>query len=226
MVKIYYFSGAGHSKRVAEFLAHRLDTEAQEIRQDVKASGDTLAVIFPVYCQNVPDPVARFLQKAEAKHFVLIATYGRMSYGNVIYEASNLVSGDVIAAAYLPCGHTYLGQADSPDLSGLEGIFERIEAPKAVAIPPSYKSAWADIFPNLRSRIGVKIIKNSRCTECAVCESVCPMGEISKGVTNKRCIRCLKCVCACPENALDVKYNAVLRLYLKKKPKNDKVVYL
>lgn len=226
MVEVYYFSGAGHSRQVAEFFAGRLDASSHQIRRDTKAVCDTLVVVFPVYCQNVPEVVAQFLRKSDAKHFVLVATYGRMSYGNVLFEASEMVSGEVIAAAYLPCGHTYLGQTDLPDLNGLDGIFERIENPKAVAIPPSHKSAWADILPDTRSRIGVKITKNSRCTECGACEVICPMAVISKGVPDKRCIRCLGCVSTCPEKALDVKYNAFLRLYLKKNPKNDRVIYL
>ena len=107
MIRIYCFSGSGHSLAVAKELSQMLDCEIRP-NDNKTATEDTAAVVFPVYCQNIPKPVKRFLKGLEAKYVALIATYGKISYGNVLYEAQKLLHRLVIAGAYIPMGHTYL----------------------------------------------------------------------------------------------------------------------
>ena len=90
MITVYCFSGSGHSLAVSKELSKLLDCEISPI-DNKTTTADTAIVVFPVYCQNIPKPVKRFLKGLEAKYVALIATYGKISYGNVLYEAQKLL---------------------------------------------------------------------------------------------------------------------------------------
>ena len=227
MVTVFYFSGSGHSLAVAKELSEMLACKLTPIASKRESiTEETAVVVFPVYCQNIPKPVAAFLKQMQSKYIVLIATYGKISYGRVLYEAQMLVQGDVIAGAYIPTGHTFLDGDYAFDKTQLTPIVDRIRTPKKVRIPKTRKDLLANIFPDLRSRVGVKIIKGAQCTNCGVCEQECPMGAIRNGKTGSNCIRCLRCVINCPQKALQYKNSRVLDAYLKSNYLDDTVLYL
>lgn len=228
MISIYCFSGSGHSLAVAKALSELLECKIYRISFESKISSadETALVVFPVYCQNIPKPVKCFLKSLSAKHIALIATYGKISYGNVLYEAQKLVCGEIIAGAYIPIGHTFLDGDCSFDSEFLLPIAERLKQPQTIRIPRSGKNPLADIFPDLRSRIGVQIIKDDRCINCGLCEKQCPTGAIRKGRINSSCIRCLSCVTNCPQKALKYKNNWILNNYLRNYFKEEYVLYI
>ena len=228
MTEVYYFSGSGHSFAVAKDISKQLRCEIAEIggKNERRSMGETTIVVFPVYCQNIPGPVKVFLQKIPSKYIVLIATYGKISYGNVLYEAQKLVRGEVIAGAYIPTGHTFLNGGYFFDAAVLPPIAERIKSPQEVHIPKTCKNPLSNIFPAFRSRIGVKIIKNNHCSNCGICEKNCPAEAIKNGKINSKCIRCLRCVTNCPQKALQHKNRQILKKYLKSHYKEEVVLYL
>ena len=142
MTKIYCFSGSGHSFAVAKALSDMLDCKVAWIgfKNEIISKDDTAVVVFPVYCQNIPKPVKSFLKTLFVQHIVLIATYGKISYGNVLYEAQKLVHGDIIAGAYIPIGHSFLDGDCSFDTEYLIPISERIKAAKKIHIPKTHKN--------------------------------------------------------------------------------------
>lgn len=217
MTAIFCFSGSGHSRVVAEFVAKKLNCCIHFIHPNMPtstASIETAIIVFPVYCQNIPNPVKSFLKSIRAKSIVLIATYGKISCGNVLLEAKKLVSGTVIAGACVPIGHTFLNGTFEFDKGALSPIFERIQHPCAAKIPQRKKNLFADFFPAWRSRAAVKIVRANHCNHCNLCGQNCPMKAIKNGMTNKKCIRCLKCVTNCPHKALSFKNSFVLEKYL------------
>lgn len=228
MIKVYYFSGSGHSFAVAKFISQQLNCEisATDGKEERLSAEKTVVVVFPVYCQNIPKPVKIFLQNLTSKYVVLIATYGKISYGRVLYEAQKLVSGEVIAGAYIPMGHTFLSGDYSFDTEILSPIIERIKLPQRVHIPKTRKNPLSNIVPALRSRISVEITKNKDCNNCGVCEKYCPVGAFKNGRINSKCIRCLRCVTNCPQQALQYKNRRILKKYLDSFHKDEIVVYL
>lgn len=228
MTVVYCFSGSGHSLAVANFIAKQLCCDVNEISTETEtlSSKETAIVVFPVYCQNIPEPVKLFLQKLTSEYVVLIATYGKISYGNVLYEAEKMVRSQVIAGAYVPTGHTFLNGSPDFDANALMPIIQRIKAPQKAYIPKTKKNLLADISPAWRSRIGVKLIRTNACRLCNVCKMNCPMNAIENGKTNSKCIRCLRCVANCPHKALQFKNRWILQKYLKCQNKDEFKLYL
>lgn len=225
MTEVFYFSGSGHSFAVAKAVSERLGCGLAEISKNIPAA-ETAVVVFPVYCQNIPGPVKAFLQSQPSKYIALIATYGKISYGNVLFEAQRLVRGEVIAGAYIPTGHTFLDEEASFDVSVLLPLLARINAPQRAHIQKTRKNPLSDLSPALRSRLGVKIIKNQHCNHCGLCEKHCPTGAIRNGRISANCIRCLRCVASCPQKALWHQNRWILKKYLERRRKEEAVLYL
>ena len=129
---VYYFSGSGNTKEVATHIAQELDFPLKEIFKDTPDRTETAVVVFPVYCQNIPKPVKRFLETLECEKIALIATYGRISHGNVLKECEKIVKAKIVAAAYVPCRHSYLDVNDGFDKASLKPLITKIKQSNAM----------------------------------------------------------------------------------------------
>lgn len=226
MIAVYCFSGAGHSWNLAEWVADRSGAPVCRIGTQDAKQADVAVVVFPVYCQNIPQPVRRFLPTLAAEHVVLLATYGGISPGNVLQEAARAVAGTVIAAAAVPTGHSLLGEPACADYSALTPLFDRMAHPKRVKIPRLLKNPFSDVFPSWRSRIGVAMRCTPECTHCKRCELSCPQQAMHDGRPDHSCIRCLRCVGVCPENALQFSARPVTKCYLRRRRSDRWYIFL
>lgn len=226
MYKIFYFSGSGKSRRFAEFLGKELHTEVFDLTKTNDFYAETAIVVFPVYCQNLPDPVIDFLKKLKSENIAFAATYGRKSYGNIIEDAAKISSGKFIGGICIPCGHSFLNEPDDFNFESVMPFIERIKNPRLAKPEHSSKDFYADFIPAKRTRIGIKIKKNNNCTNCGKCSENCPTKSIENGIINKNCIRCLRCVTECPEKALECKTLWFMKAYLIPKRKNEIKFYL
>ena len=228
MTAVYCFSATGRTRRVAQYMARMLSCQISELSMAWRPDSykvDTAVVVFPVYCQSIPLPVRKALPLISASDFILIAAYGRKSFGNALGEAVKLVKGRVIAGAYVPVGHTYLNEQLETDLSRLDPLLLRIANPKPIRIPTSWKNPFASFFPLQRGKLGVRITRGKNCDNCGLCTKLCPMHTMVDGKPGKSCIRCLRCVHICPQNALRATLHPCLKQYLNGKRKNDFWVY-
>ena len=217
MITVIYFTGSGHSQAVAEWMADKLSCKAtaqESLGNPVE--NVTTVVVFPVYCQNVPPPVVAFLKQLRAPHVGLIATYGGFSHGNVLWEAQRILGERVIFGAYLPTGHSCLGEPATFDTIALEPLLQRCESPSAAIMPRTPKNPLADLAPAWRSRTGIRMMRTETCDGCGLCTRLCPMGAMRNGISSRKCIRCLRCVSNCPRQALIIKNTLPMRLYFQK----------
>lgn len=230
MNAVIYYSNTGESKRIANYVAEKTGFCLVDLTTVVEYKYDTAVVVFPVYCQNIPATVAKFLQRLQTKYTALVATYGKMHHGNVLYEIQRKYRLDVIAAAYVPTKHAYLNEPRFDGFDKLTPLINKLtdgeKRPTTVKIPKSNKNPMADFAPTWRSRQGVKIVKSDRCNGCGQCEKLCPEHAISSGKTNRNCIRCARCVNNCPQGALSLKLTYPMRKYLKRRKKDELVIYV
>lgn len=223
---VIYYSSTGQSKRIAEYFALKTGFELFDIFSLTEYEFETAILVFPVYCQNVPEYVKGFLKKLSVKALAVIATYGKMCHGNVLYEIQRRNAHNIIAAAYVPTKHSYLNDTEFSDFGSLNVILTKINNPTPVKIGKSYKNPLSGICKGLRSRLGVKIYRDGRCDGCGVCNAVCKNDAMNCGKTNRKCIRCLKCVENCPKNALHFTLRLPMRVYLRKKKCDKLIIYV
>lgn len=226
MNAVLYYSNTGESKRIAEYIADKTGYALTDITAVKEYAYEYAVLVFPVYCQNVPQAADKFLPRLQAEHLVTIATYGKMSYGNVLNEIQRRYAHRIIAAAYVPTKHAYLNEPRFDDFEKLAPLLDKLKSPTAVTIPKSHKNPLSNFAPAWRSRQGVKIIRSEACNGCGECERNCPEQAIQNGKPNRKCIRCLRCVESCPQKALSVKLRSPLRNYLKKPKTTDLIIYV
>lgn len=232
---IIYYSNTNQSKIVAEYFVNKIGWDLYDLnnyehtQKAVKATFEKVVLIFPVYCQNIPNVVKDFLKKLNARYLTLIATYGKMCYGRVLYEIQkDYTNGEIIAAAYVPMKHSYLQEETETNLDALSSVIQKtLSNPKPIIIKKTYKNLFANIGKDMRSRMLVKItFDKDKCISCGQCETQCLFNGISNGKVNNNCKRCLKCVTNCPRGALEFHNSFILNIYLKKKPINYCEIYI
>jgi len=212
-MKVFCFSATGACRSIAEYFARTLSLPICEI-DEMQAQTDTAIIVFPVYCQRLPSPLRSWLPRLKAQRAVLIAAYGRMHPGSALQQAAKLCPCSVIAGANIPSRHSYLDEDFSPDFSRLKPILERIAEPRPAHIPRGRHQLFAIFAPDTRSRLGVKIVKSSRCSGCGLCSRRCPVQSCKNGKPGGGCIRCLRCVYECPRGALSFSLHPILKRYL------------
>lgn len=224
---VIYYSNTGESYAVANALAARLEWPLSSLWELPEGRYETAVLVFPVHAQGIPDAVRDLLPRLSVEHLAAVATYGRISPGNALFELQKHFGRALIVGAYVPTAHAYLpGDPRFVAVPELELLVQKILHPSPVRIPRRFKNPLATLFPGLRARVGVHLSKNERCTGCGECTVRCPHGGIENGHPTRRCIRCLGCVANCPEEALEFRLHPLLRLYLSGKRRDDWILYL
>ena len=227
MNAVVFYSNTGQSEAVATYLAKQLEYPLRDVKTDCSKSYQNLLLVFPVYCQNIPDTVKDFLHRTKIENLTVIATYGKMCCGNVLYEIQRSFPHNIVAAAYIPTKHSYIkDDVAFSDFDQLRAVVAKIKEPSPIRLPKLYKNPLADIAPKWRSRLGLTIRKSADCNGCNLCAERCSHGGIQSGKTNGNCIRCLACVVSCPRQALSIKHSLPLRLYLAKKKSDKLIIYV
>jgi protein involved in ribonucleotide reduction len=218
MINVYYFSGTGHSKAVADYFSCRLNVEFIAINTDCHIHDRISIVVFPVYCQNVPKVVSQFLKNIKSEYVGIVATYGKISFGNVYIDAFKKCGSTPLFAAFVPMEHSCFIDLKNINRyfrnSDLDSVFDRIKSPRRASVEKYLKNPFADFLPHMRSRLSIKIVKNNNCISCNHCGINCLHKGIRNGKTNFNCIRCLGCVASCPKDALEIKRSLILNIYL------------
>lgn len=228
-----YFSTSGESEKVAQYYAEKLDcpcidltTPSAQQQFDFNQHYQLLIVTFPVHCQHIPQPFKPILKKLKADAFIINLTYGRMSFGNCLFETAKLIQGKMIGASLIPAKHTYLNNESITNLEALDPIIANIPYQQPISIPKFKFHPLANFFPKLRSQIGVKILKTGACSNCNFCTIHCPTESIICGEVKKhKCIRCLKCIYVCPHQALMFKLRKPLKIYLRKEREQRYLIF-
>ena len=226
MTDVRFFTGSGHSEAIARACAGAMGEAALPMGEPLRENA-VLLLVFPVYCERVPPPVAAYLKACGAERAAFVAAYGGMSYGRVLHDAQALFRGMVVAAVVVPTEHAYTKDGYPFDEMALAPLVEKVRSgERSPAVIPKGKRHFLSGAPGLRSRLGVKLVRSSRCSGCGVCERACPMHAMRAGKPDGRCIRCLRCVRVCPEGALSFRLSPLLRAYLRRRRTDETQLFL
>jgi ferredoxin len=232
---LYYFSGTGNSLSIARMIEQHLEdcriisiasffTE-QETPSSV--AGDAIGIVCPIVMHNMPHIVSRFLDQISGAEylFVVYAGGGDLGRGLVRTRRKFRNLGLILSALFnvsMPSNYTPYGY---PEQSRQTEQFAA--AKQAVALVAEIVRARAShfdssgsgfvashIFPGPLYHLGHRFIPRmdrdfvteEHCTQCGICERVCPVGNISlqdgRPTWNHGCEQCYACLQWCPVHAI------------------------
>ncbi|MDD4311514.1 MAG: EFR1 family ferrodoxin [Eubacteriales bacterium] len=229
---IFYFSGTGNSKWVAEEIARRTGDEAQSIAGLVKdgptvvyAGADAcIGVVFPIYAWGVPLIVERFCKSitlAGAYAFA-VCTCGDEA-GKAMLRLKKSFAYQGAWSVKMPNNYIAGFDVDSPELERskiaeakkrLDTISNAVLAKSTVydvceGSGASIKTALVRPMFNTFARSTKRFSVESSCNGCGLCARGCPIGAIQmqneKPVwIRKHCTQCMACINRCPQRAIQM----------------------
>lgn len=221
---IYYFSGTGNSKWVAERLASITDDVALNIMDSSTITlieGQTIGIIFPVYAWGPPEVVLDFVKNLDGKpsFTFAVSTCGdeagySMEKLNEVFPLNSMYS--------IPMPNNYLIGSDleseavvrskiSKAKESLQSIGGEIKNKKSTnhinkGKLPWLKSNIINYAFNKVARSTKSFYATDKCTSCQICVRTCPTETISlidgKPHWGERCFQCTACINLCPEEAI------------------------
>ena len=225
MNAVIYYSNTKESYNIASYISKKIDYPILDIKSLLSFSFDSIFLVFPIHYQNIPKEIKKLIKKIKANKAIVLATYGRMSFGNVLYETKKILDAKITLAAYIPVKHAYSSnQVHFNDFNRLDEIIPLINTNRVANIKRTKKNIFANFFPLLRHRLSIKIIKTDKCRNCGKCNLICD--SIKNGIViDKNCNRCLKCYYECEKKGLDIKMSKPMKNYLKNEKRNDFIIY-
>ena len=199
--------------------------------------GNIIGIIFPLHCFGRPINVRDFLQKLEihtkAYVFGVEVTGGGESINplleidEILEDKGNAVMSNYTIIKYIS-NYIRMGQnptkeradkaiEDSSDK--LQSFIESLKSKelhkvsgKINVVHKTLYRFWKDTFKNKDKGFRV----GDSCTSCAVCKTICPVGNIKlfegRPQWSGSCIDCLACINACPTNAINIKKATVKKV--------------
>jgi ferredoxin len=232
-VTLVYFSPTETTKKVLEGIAQGIQADNVEhlnltpysaTQQIFEELHDELAIIgAPVYGGRIPSVAVKRLQRLKANHTpaVVVAVYGNREYEDALLELRDLAT----QAGFVPIAggafigeHSFstdetpiaVGRPDTKDLKNAQefgkmiseklGELQALEAMAPVKVPGNFpyktRGESRPVSPTTRETL---------CTTCETCVSVCPTSAITVNgsvlTDQEACIVCCACIKNCPTGA-------------------------
>lgn len=224
---VFYFTATGNSL----FVAKRLSENPISIPQVQSGSvfeDETIGIVCPVYCGEIPKIVLNFLKssKFKADYLYMVLTYGKDDSDSAEYTFGQCrdfgLKFDFIATLkavdnYLPAfDMNEEKKIDKKINSQLSKILSDLESRKKFILPATdagrklhrQVALMNRLFPSFNN--GSALSVTDKCNGCGVCEKVCPTGNFTvkdkkAQRKSKKCEFCLACIQNCPSNAIALK---------------------
>ncbi len=222
---IYYFSGTGNSKWVAEQIALKTnDTAVNMVEQSLVSSVDqqTIGLVFPIYAWGAPELVLEFVKKLVGQPLFTfgVCTCGSEA-GNAMEKVSAIFPLNSMYSLAMPSNYVMGAAVESREIivakiakakEKLKTIAAQIVAQQAVVDVNKGKSPWvkstlANLGFNRFSRSTKPFYVTEKCTSCGLCAKNCPANTISmidgKPHWGEKCYQCTACINRCPVSAIE-----------------------
>lgn len=221
---IYYFTGTGNSRWVAERLALKLGDTAKSLVDTIPSTDGRLVVVCPVYAWSIPSIVEKFLEKLPKDHsqpFHLIVTCGD-NVGKAIKRLNRRYPVHSAYSIAMPNNYIIGFGIDSPDVTRSKLTQAREDVERIAAEILDGEAVWryekGGLAWYLGGMVGTMFRRFGRstksfrvkatCISCGQCARECPVRTIhmreGKPVWNPgSCEMCLRCVHRCPVEAIE-----------------------
>ena len=221
---IYYFSGTGNSKYVAEMLASELNDQANTLVQVDQISQDkTIIIVSPIYAWLVPEIVMDFMRNLNLQShqsLYLVVTCGD-NVGRAIDRLKREVRLDGAYSIAMPNNYV-IGFDVDPELEqtakilAARGQVDQIaeDIRQGLRVERINKGRFAQYFGSFAGTMFQRFARTTKpfyvqeqCISCSMCADECPVHAIEmvdgKPVWVKStCQMCLKCLHTCPVEAI------------------------
>ncbi len=230
---IYYFSGTGNSKWIAQELARLTRDEAQNIATLLNdgptavfaGDGARIGIVFPIYAWGAPLLVEQFCKQiklAFGAYPYVVCTCGDEA-GKAILRLKKMFAYQAAWSVKMPNNYIVGYDVDSPELeqrkitearNRVQSIAEAVVAKSSVYDVnegPSAGLKTALIRPmfNRFARATSRFSVDESCNACGLCARICPIQVIQledgKPVwVKKDCTQCMGCINRCPQRSIQI----------------------
>ena len=230
---IYYFTGAGNSRYVAQRIAQALgDTIAfipEHIPATVPDDGSPIGFVFPVYFWGIPTAVDRFARqlRIEGSHYTYTVLTPSGSSGAAADMFEKALGRKVDAHFTVLMPDTYAPMFECGDRAKADAVLERAEGYIDSVVTQLKSRATGDLdphhgmgrlatvtmYPLYRASTTRRFAAGDACTACGLCERLCPdkFITIKDGKPTWRkghCNLCFACLHHCPTHAIQYGRNS------------------
>lgn len=235
MTKIFYFSGSGNSRYVAQRLSEQLDGEAVNlVGFEGEVDADKVGFVTGCYCNDIPRKAYELIEKLKIVRadYLFSVTTSQASDGYSALTVEAILAGKNLKLNY--AGH--VGMLSTfvvtvlPVVGKSEGIYRRRESAAIKRIADDVKNGVGKPARCLAKtprqvinklcyfgldnimRVPKKTVTNS-CIGCGKCADICPCGNIviadGKAVFGNNCTYCYGCAHICPTGAIKYGFNNI-----------------
>ena len=232
---IFYFSGTGNSKWIANELSKLLDDKCYDIckynEEIILDQSTQIGFVFPIYAWGVPEVMINFIKRLDkTKSFTFaICTCGAEA-GNALKNLSKIYRVDSFYSIIMPSN--YIIGEDVEDVQiikskidkakrDLQNISQEILEKKIVYRVNEGKLSKlkSDIVNKAFNKFGRSTkffyVDKNKCNSCNLCSKICPSSCITMKdgfpVWGNECYQCLKCINYCPKVAIQYGKNTEKR---------------
>ena len=230
---IYYFTGAGNSRYVAQRIAQALgDTVAfmpDHIPSTVPDNGEPVGFVFPVYFWGIPTVVDRFARQLtiEGSHYTFTVLTPSGSSGDAVSLFEKALRRPVDARFSVLMPDTYCPMFECGDRAKNEAVLNRAEGEIDNVIVQLKSRATGDLdlhhgmgrlytvtmYPLYKRTTTRRFAVSDACTGCGLCAKLCPdkFITIEDGRPVWRaghCNLCFACLHHCPTFAIQYGRNS------------------
>lgn len=227
---IYYFSGTGNSKWVAEQIAKQTNDAAKSIPDVLKsntsvvaAANERIGIVFPIYAWGVPSIVEKFCKTLTIQpgaYAFTVCTCGDEA-GKAIRWLKSAFPWQAAWSLAMPNNYIVGFDVDSPELARKKLDLAREKLPQiskeilakssAYDVHEGPGAGWKTtmIRPmfNRFARSTSAFSVTSDCNACGLCARICPAEaiQLNNGQpvwVKAQCEQCTGCINRCPQRAI------------------------